>query len=898
MFKKLFDSGYKELKRCEKIAKQVFSYEDEMAKLSDDELKAKTPYFKDLLKNGKTLDDILPEAYAVVREAAYRVIQKKPFFVQVCGAIAIHGGNIAEMKTGEGKTLTAVMPAYLNALSGNGVHIVTVNEYLAQREVDGEIGTVYRWLGLTVGLNIRDLSRQEKRDQYACDILYSTNSELGFDYLRDNMAVREEDLVQVRGLNYAIIDEVDSILIDEARTPLIISGGAKTSAVSYQAADSFVKSLSNEDYEIDIESKTIQLLESGVNKAEKQFNLKNLYELENVSLVHRINNALKANYIFTNGVEYMVQDGEVVIIDSFTGRVLKGRQYSEGLHQALEAKEGVEIKQETVTVATITYQNFFRMYKKLSGMTGTAKTEEEEFRNIYNMYVIEIPTNRPMIRKDEHDIIYKNEPAKFRAVIKDIKESNKKGQPVLVGTVSIEKSEKLSKLLDKEGIKHTVLNAKFHEKEAEIVAQAGKFGAVTIATNMAGRRTDIMLGGNSEFLAKQEMRRQRYTLDQIEQANAFNETSDETVLEARKKFKELKDKFDEEIKEEKEKVIAAGGLKIIGTERHESRRIDNQLRGRSGRQGDPGESRFYIGLDDDLMKIFGGDMITKVYNTLGADEDMPIESKMISKAVENAQKRVEGRNFSIRKNVLQYDDVMNTQREIIYKQRRQVLNGENMKENVFNMIDTLAEEMVNGYATEDGVNAESLMSEVETTYGISKLESLSEAKINAENIISELQEKAHKIYEEKEAEFGPENLRELERVVILKIVDERWMDHIDAMDELKDGIGLQAYGQKDPVVQYRIEGFDMFDQMIADIKLNVVKILMNARKREGAPARKESVKITSEGREEATLNLSENTAPNTSSGPKTPYVKKDAEVGRNDPCPCGSGKKYKNCCGK
>ena len=531
-------------------------------------------------------------------------------------------------------------------------------------------------------------------------------------------------------------------------------------------------------------------------------------------------------------------------------------------------------------------------------MTGTAMTEEAEFEEIYKLDVIEIPTNRPMIRKDEHDIIYKNEPAKFRAVIKDIKESNKKGQPVLVGTVSIEKSEKLSKLLDKEGIKHTVLNAKFHEKEAEIVAQAGKFGAVTIATNMAGRGTDIMLGGNSEFLAKQEMRRQRYTLDQIEQANAFNETSDETVLEARKKFKELKDKFDEEIKEEKEKVIAAGGLKIIGTERHESRRIDNQLRGRSGRQGDPGESRFYIGLDDDLMKIFGGDMITKVYNTLGADEDMPIESKMISKAVENAQKRVEGRNFSIRKNVLQYDDVMNTQREIIYKQRRQVLDGENMKENVFNMIDTLAEEMVNGYATEDGVNAESLMSEVETTYGISKLESLSETKLNTQNVISELQEKAHKIYEEKEEEFGSENLRELERVVILKIVDERWMDHIDAMDELKDGIGLQAYGQKDPVVQYRIEGFDMFDQMIADIKLNVVKILMNARKREGAPARKESVKITSEGREEATLNLSENTAPSASSGPKTPYVKKDVEVGRNDPCPCGSGKKYKNCCGR
>ena len=575
-----------------------------------------------------------------------------------------------------------------------------------------------------------------------------------------------------------------------------------------------------------------------------------------------------------------------------------GRRYNNGLHQAIEAKEHVKIADESKTLATITFQNYFRMYNKLSGMTGTAMTEEAEFEEIYKLDVIEIPTNKPMIRKDNHDIIYKNENAKFRAVIADIKESNSKGQPVLVGTVSIEKSEKLSKLLDKEGIKHTVLNAKFHEKEAEIVAQAGKFGAVTIATNMAGRGTDIMLGGNSEFLAKQEMRRQGYSLEQIEQSTAFNETTDSNIIDAREKFKELKAKFDKEIKEEKEKVTAAGGLKIIGTERHESRRIDNQLRGRSGRQGDPGESRFYIALDDDLMKIFGGDMITKVYNTLGADENMPIESKMISKAVENAQKKVEGRNFSIRKNVLQYDDVMNTQRGIIYTQRRQVLDGENLKENITNMIDSLADEMVNGYVTEDGINQESLLSEVETTFGISKLDTLSNKKIEPQEVISELQEKAHQIYDAKEAEFGEDNLRELERVVMLKIVDERWMDHIDSMDELKDGIGLRAYGQKDPVVQYRIEGFDMFDQMIADIKLNVVKVLMNARKREGAPARQESVKITSEGREEATLNLSENTAPNTSAGPKTPYVKKDVEIGRNEPCPCGSGKKYKNCCGK
>ena len=905
----------KEVKRIMPIVKQINELENDIKKLSDSELRGKTDELKKKLQEGKTLDDILPEAFAVVREASKRVLGMRHFDVQLIGGIILHQGRIAEMKTGEGKTLVATLPVYLNALTGKGVHVVTVNDYLAKRDSEW-MGKVYKFLGLTVGLVIAGMEPHEKRQAYACDVTYGTNNEFGFDYLRDNMVIYKDQLVQ-RELNYAIVDEIDSILIDEARTPLIISGRGEQSSDLYKKANSFVTKLTpkviveedvkdfeqaedneNYDYIVDLKAKSASLTQKGIKKAEKEFGLENFNDIENSELVHNVNQALRAHGIMKKDIDYIVKDGEVLIVDEFTGRIMYGRRYNNGLHQAIEAKEHVKIADESKTLATITFQNYFRMYDKLSGMTGTAMTEEAEFEEIYKLDVIEIPTNRPMIRKDEHDIIYKNEPAKFRAVIKDIKESNKKGQPVLVGTVSIEKSEKLSKLLDKEGIKHTVLNAKFHEKEAEIVAQAGKFGAVTIATNMAGRGTDIMLGGNSEFLAKQEMRRQRYTLDQIEQANAFNETSDETVLEARKKFKELKDKFDEEIKEEKEKVIAAGGLKIIGTERHESRRIDNQLRGRSGRQGDPGESRFYIGLDDDLMKIFGGDMITKVYNTLGADEDMPIESKMISKAVENAQKRVEGRNFSIRKNVLQYDDVMNTQREIIYKQRRQVLNGENMKENVFNMIDTLAEEMVNGYATEDGINAESLMSEVETTYGISKLESLSEAKINAENIISELQEKAHKIYEEKEAEFGPENLRELERVVILKIVDERWMDHIDAMDELKDGIGLQAYGQKDPVVQYRIEGFDMFDQMIADIKLNVVKILMNARKREGAPARKESVKITSEGREEATLNLSENTAPNTSSGPKTPYVKKDAEVGRNDPCPCGSGKKYKNCCGK
>ena len=778
------------------------------------------------------------------------------------------------------------------------------------------MGKVYKFLGLTVGLVIAGMEPHEKREAYACDVTYGTNNEFGFDYLRDNMVIYKDQLVQ-RGLNYAIVDEIDSILIDEARTPLIISGRGAQSSDLYKKANSFVSKLTpkviveedvkdfeqaedneNYDYIVDLKAKSASLTQKGIKKAEQEFGLENFNDIENSELVHNVNQALRAHGVMKKDIDYIVKDGEVLIVDEFTGRIMYGRRYNNGLHQAIEAKEHVKIADESKTLATITFQNYFRMYDKLSGMTGTAMTEEAEFEEIYKLDVIETPTNKPMIRKDNSDIIYKNENAKFRAVINDIKKSHEKGQPVLVGTVSIEKSEKLSKLLDKEGIKHTVLNAKYHEKEAEIVAQAGKFGAVTIATNMAGRGTDIMLGGNSEFLAKQEMRRQRYSMDQIEQSTAFNETSDQAILDARKKFKELQEKFDKEIKEEKEKVIAAGGLKIIGTERHESRRIDNQLRGRSGRQGDPGESRFYIGLDDDLMKIFGGDMITRVYNSLGADEDMPIESRLISNAVENAQKKVEGRNFSIRKNVLQYDDVMNAQREIIYKQRRQVLDGDNLKESISNMINSLAEDTVKSYITENGINKEALLPEISTIFGIEELSSLNDKKVDVNKVINELQEKAHEIYDEKEKEFGENNLRELERVVMLKIVDERWMDHIDAMDELKDGIGLQAYGQKDPVVQYRIEGFDMFDQMIADIKLNVVKILMNARKREGAIERKESVKITSEGREEATLSLSENTAPASSSGPKTPYVKKEAEIGRNDPCPCGSGKKYKNCCGK
>lgn len=838
MFKKLFDSGYKELKRCEKIAKQVFSYEDEMAKLSDDELKAKTPYFKDLLKNGKTLDDILPEAYAVVREAAYRVIQKKPFFVQVCGAIAIHGGNIAEMKTGEGKTLTAVMPAYLNALSGNGVHIVTVNEYLAQREVDGEIGTVYRWLGLTVGLNIRDLSRQEKRDQYACDILYSTNSELGFDYLRDNMAVREEDLVQVRGLNYAIIDEVDSILIDEARTPLIISGGAKTSAVSYQAADSFVKSLSNEDYEIDIESKTIQLLESGVNKAEKQFNLKNLYELENVSLVHRINNALKANYIFTNGVEYMVQDGEVVIIDSFTGRVLKGRQYSEGLHQALEAKEGVEIKQETVTVATITYQNFFRMYKKLSGMTGTAKTEEEEFRNIYNMYVVEVPTNKPVIRKDMPDLLYCSMEAKINALVGEIKARHATGQPILVGTVSVESSEVISKRLTHEGIPHEVLNAKNHAREAEIVAVAGQKNAVTIATNMAGRGTDIKLG---------------------------------------------------------EGVRELGGLCVLGTERHESRRIDNQLRGRSGRQGDPGYSRFYTSSEDDLLKRFGSDtfksridMAIRLAN--GGDTSLPLESKMFTKLVTNAQTRIEGANYDSRKNVLKYDDVIRKQRELFYDQRMHIIKDKTIEPIVNNLIKAGVENAAFAHMEQVGhgkynINDEEITKEFNNQFFGQGAVDIGVIQTLDENQICDyLTDIAFKKLEEKKAMFEDEIYQEFLKVVVLRVFDTHWTEHIDKMSELRQGVSLQSYAQQNPFQIYQKEGVELFNKMMRNIETDVLKYLMRAQIRSNLE------------REE----VNKNTVTNDSKGGeiKRAPQKNLVTVGRNDLCPCGSGKKYKYCHGR
>ena len=903
----------KEVKRVKPLVDKINELEPEMQKLSDKDLREKTNEFKNRLSKGETLDDLLPEAFAVVREAAKRVLGMRHFDVQLIGGIILHQGRIAEMKTGEGKTLVATLPVYLNALEGKGVHVITVNDYLAKRDSEW-MGKLYKFLGLTVGLAIAGMNPKDKQKAYACDVTYGTNNEFGFDYLRDNMVIYKDQLVQ-RELNYAIVDEIDSILIDEARTPLIISGRGAQSSDLYKKADNFVRKLKakviveedvkdyeqaedNEkyDYIVDLKAKSASLTQQGIKKAEIEFGLDNFNDIENSELVHNVNQALRAHGIMKKDIDYIVKDGEVLIVDEFTGRIMYGRRYNNGLHQAIEAKEHVKIADESKTLATITFQNYFRMYKKLSGMTGTAMTEKDEFEEIYKLDVVEIPTNKPMIRIDQQDVIYKNEAAKFRAVIEDIKESHKKGQPVLVGTVSIEKSEKLSKLLTKEGIKHEVLNAKYHEKEAAIVAQAGKYGAVTIATNMAGRGTDIMLGGNSEFLAKQEMKKLRYTPEQIEQSTAFNETDDQEILQARKVYKQLEEKYDKEIKEEKQKVIEAGGLKIIGTERHESRRIDNQLRGRSGRQGDPGESRFYIGLDDDLMKIFGGEMITNLYNTLGADENIPIQARMISKAVESAQKKVEGRNFTIRKNVLQYDDVMNTQREIIYKQRREVLDGENLKDSILKMMENVITQTVNSYTTEDGVNKEALMQDLSTIFGITNLPSLNDSKASSSKIIEEIKDIVHNKYEEKEKDFGEKNLRELERVVMLKIVDERWMDHIDAMDELKDGIGLRAYGQKDPVVQYRIEGFDMFDQMVADIQLNVVKILLNARKREGAPTRQESIKITGEGLENSNVSLKGNSSSSEKS--HTPIVNSEPKIGRNDPCPCGSGKKYKNCCGR
>ena len=916
---KLFKSySEKEVKRIMPIVEKINSLEEEISKLSDKELTAKTPYFKEQLANGKTLDDILPEAFAVVREASKRTLGMRHFDVQLIGGIILHQGRIAEMKTGEGKTLVATLPVYLNALEGKGVHVVTVNDYLAKRDSEW-MGKLYKFLGLTVGLVVAGQTPKQKQDAYNSDVTYGTNNEFGFDYLRDNMVIYNNQLVQ-RGLHYAIVDEIDSILIDEARTPLIISGSANSSSDLYKRADSFVRKLEakviveedvknydqqedNEkyDYVVDLKAKSAALTQKGIEKAEREFGLENFNDIENSTLVHHVNKALHAHGVMKKDIDYIVKDGQVLIVDEFTGRIMYGRRYNDGLHQALEAKEKVKIADESKTLATITFQNFFRMYEKLSGMTGTAMTEENEFQEIYNLDVIAIPTNKPVIRKDENDIIYKNERAKFNAIVNSVKEAHSKGQPILIGTVSVEKSELLSKKLKEAGIKHTVLNAKYHEQEAEIIAQAGKFGSVTIATNMAGRGTDIMLGGNSEFLAKQEMKEEKVPANLIEESNTYYETDDQDILRAREQFKKLEAKYEEQIKDEKQKVIDAGGLKIIGTERHESRRIDNQLRGRSGRQGDPGDSKFYISLEDNLMKIFGGDRVTKVYSALNVDENMPIQVGMISKAVENAQKKVEGRNFSIRKNVLKYDDVMNVQREEIYSQRKQVLDGMDLNNVISNYIDWVAEATVETFNEQDEkgnlqLNTEALSLEIFNTFGIDMRNELRDKANDVNSVIESLKEKAHQKYSEKEKEIPAEQLREIERVVMLKVVDQKWMDHIDAMDELRKGIGLQGWGQKDPVVQYRIQGTEMFDAMIEAIKVDVVKLLMNLREQKDL-RRTETAKIT-----KAAL-ASINSVDGGQSAIENPEVdrtirRETPKVGRNDPCPCGSGKKYKNCCGR
>ena len=908
----------REVKKVMPIVKKINDLEEEMAKLKDSELVGKTAEFKKQLAEGKTLDEILPEAFAVVREASKRVLGMRHFDVQLIGGIILHQGRIAEMKTGEGKTLVATLPVYLNALEGKGVHVVTVNDYLAKRDSEW-MGKLYKFLGLSVGLVIPGLDPRKKQEAYNCDITYGTNNEFGFDYLRDNMVIYKNQLVQ-RDLHYAIVDEIDSILIDEARTPLIISGQAAASSDLYKKADSFVRTLEKKviieedekdleqeednekyDYIIDLKAKSASLTQKGIEKAEKFFGLENYNDIENSTLVHHVHQALRAHGVMQKDIDYIVKDGEVLIVDEFTGRIMYGRRYNDGLHQAIEAKEKVKIADESKTLATITFQNYFRMYNKLSGMTGTAMTEEGEFEEIYNLDVVAIPTNKPMIRNDEHDIIYKNEEAKFRAVIEDIKKAHEKGQPVLVGTVSVEKSEKLSKMLKQAGINHVVLNAKYHEQEAAIVAQAGKLGAVTIATNMAGRGTDIMLGGNSEFLAKEQMKADKVPENLVEEADTYYETDDQDILRAREKFIALKEKFDEEIKSEKQKVIEAGGLRIIGTERHESRRIDNQLRGRSGRQGDPGDSQFYIGLDDNLMKIFGGDRVTALYNTLKVDENMPIQVGFISKAVENAQKKVEGRNFSIRKNVLKYDDVMNVQREEIYSQRRQVLDGMDLSSNISGMIDWVADSTVETYNEMDErgnlhLNIAALSTEIQNIFGISMFDEIKENADNPTTIAEILKTKAHEKYAEKEKEIEPEQMREIERVVMLKVVDQKWMDHIDAMDELKNGIGLQGYGQKDPVVQYRIVGTDMFDEMIESIKVDVVKLMMNLRQQKDL-RRAEQAKITNTALQAI---RSVDGGQSTLENPDVDRTvrREEPKVGRNAPCPCGSGLKYKNCHGK
>ena len=904
LIEKIFGNySQKELKRIDPTVKKVLALEDTYRNMSEEELRSQTAVLKERLANGETLDDILPEAFAACREACDRVLDMRPYPVQVIGGIILHQGRIAEMKTGEGKTLVETLPAYLNALSGKGVHIVTVNDYLAKRDSEW-MGKVFSYMGLSVGLVIHGVENDDRREAYASDITYGTNNEFGFDYLRDNMVTYKENRVQ-RGFNYAIVDEVDSILIDEARTPLIISGRGDKSTDLYQKADRFVRTLTaikvkehddkeetddvNADYIIDEKANTATLTPRGAEKAEKYFNVENINDADNMTLLHHINQAIKAHGVMKRDVDYVVKDGEVIIVDEFTGRLMLGRRYNDGLHQAIEAKEGVTVARENRTLATITFQNYFRMYHKLSGMTGTAMTEADEFREIYGLDVVEIPTNKPVIREDMPDVVYKTEAAKFRAVIDEIVDAHAKNQPVLVGTISIEKSEVLSNMLKKRGIPHNVLNAKHHDREAEIVAQAGMPGAVTIATNMAGRGTDIMLGGNAEFLAKAEMRKQGYDEEMINAATAYFETGAEDILAARALYRELYKKFKEEIAPKAEEVRNAGGLYIIGTERHESRRIDNQLRGRAGRQGDPGKTRFYVSLEDDLMRLFGGERLQSLMTTLKIDEDMPIDAKLISSSIESAQRKVEGRNFEMRKNVLKFDDVMNKQREIIYGQRSKVLEGEDLKSEIAKMRAESVEKTADIYlaADEDKENwnlngLRDYYSGWLLTDGDLRFDKDEFEKLKKEDVVRIIRDRMEERYAAREKEFGEETMRELERVALLRNVDLKWMDHIDDMSDLKQGIYLRGYGQHDPVVEYRIEGFEMFDSMIEAIREDTVKMLLTVRLRAEEPKR-EQVAVPMESGGDGTA-------------PQRPAAKK--KVGRNDPCPCGSGKKYKHCCGR
>ena len=909
LLKKLFGtSSEKELRAIKPIVDKIEALDGEYSKLTDEQLKAKTPEFKQRIANGESLDDILPEAFAACREAAWRVLGMKPYRVQLIGGIILHQGRIAEMKTGEGKTLVATLPAYLNALAGEGVHIVTVNDYLAKRDSEW-MGKVYRFLGLTVGLVIHDIQPKDRKASYAADITYGTNNEFGFDYLRDNMAIYATEMVQ-RGHAFAIVDEVDSILIDEARTPLIISGQGDKSTQLYTVVDAFVAKLKGQrvasvdtkeeedpdldaDYVVDEKARTVTLTARGIAKAEQQFQVANLADPENTTLSHHINQAIRARGLMRRDIDYVVKDGEVIIVDEFTGRLMYGRRYSEGLHQAIEAKEGVTVARESKTLATITFQNYFRLYGKLSGMTGTAMTEEEEFGTIYSLDIVEIPTNKPVQRVDHPDVVYKTEAGKFRAIVNQIEECHKKGQPVLVGTISIEKSEELSAMLKKRGIKHNVLNAKFHEKEAEIVAQAGKLGAVTVATNMAGRGTDIMLGGNAEYLAKAELRKAGLSDELIAESTGYADTDNEEILNARKMFAEAEAKYKDEIKAEADQVRAAGGLFILGTERHESRRIDNQLRGRAGRQGDPGESRFYLSLEDDIMRLFGSERVMGMMEKLGVDEDTPIDAKILSNAIENAQKQVESRNFQTRKTVLEYDDVMNTQRKVIYEQRRKVLDGENLKESVQAMLSTVISTEVQAHMGElKHMDAENWREVCAQFRGLFlrpdefKFTDEELQQYDAQALTDLLQERASDIYARKEAELGEPLMRELERVMMLRVVDEYWMDNIDAMQELRQGIGLRAYGQNDPVVAYKKEGYEMFESMIAAIQAETIRRIFLARVQVGATTvkRERVAKVTGES------------AGSDGTVKKQP-VKKGQKVGRNGPCPCGSGKKYKKCCG-